>query len=82
MHPRARGARLGARSFGNEGVVLMVRAERRGDAATAEAKLSQINPTFETMQMLPFASSARRFCCCGVPPHPGLCGAHRDGMGL
>jgi hypothetical protein len=37
-------------SFGNEGVALMVLAERRGGAAIAEDALSQINAAFETMR--------------------------------
>jgi hypothetical protein len=39
-----------ARSFGNEGVALMLLAERRRDAAIAETALSQINTAFETMR--------------------------------
>ena len=39
-----------ARSFGNEGIALMLLAERRGDAAMAESALSQINTAFETMR--------------------------------
>jgi hypothetical protein len=39
-----------AMSFGNEGVALMLSAERRGDAAVAETALSQINTAFETMR--------------------------------
>ena len=39
-----------ARSFGNEGVALMLLAERRGDAAMAETALGQINTAFETMR--------------------------------
>jgi len=37
-------------SFGNEGVALMLLAERRGDAAIAETALSQMNTAFETMR--------------------------------
>jgi hypothetical protein len=37
-------------SFGNEGVALMLLAERRRDAAIAETALSQINTAFETMR--------------------------------
>ncbi len=39
-----------ATSFGNEGVALMLLAERRGDAAMAKTALSQINAAFETMR--------------------------------
>jgi hypothetical protein len=39
-----------ARSFGNEGIALMLLAERRGDAGMAETALSQINEAFETMR--------------------------------
>jgi hypothetical protein len=39
-----------AASFGNEGVALMLLAERRKDAAMAEVALSQINVAFETMR--------------------------------
>ena len=39
-----------ARSFGNEGVALMLVAERRGDAAMAETALSQINAASQTMR--------------------------------
>jgi hypothetical protein len=37
-------------SFGNEGVVLMLLAERRRDAAMAKTALSQINAAIETMR--------------------------------
>ena len=37
-------------SFGNEGVALMVLADRRRDAAVAQTALSQINTAFETMR--------------------------------
>ena len=37
-------------SFGNEGVALMLLAERRGDAAMAETALGQINVAFETLR--------------------------------
>jgi hypothetical protein len=37
-------------SFGNEGVALMLLAERKGDAAMAETALSHINTAFETMR--------------------------------
>ena len=37
-------------SFGNEGVALMLLAERRQDAAVAKTALSQINTAFETMR--------------------------------
>ena len=47
-----------ARSFGNEGVALMLLAERRKDAAMAEAALSQINTAFETMRDGGLASNA------------------------
>jgi hypothetical protein len=39
-----------ARSFGNEGIALMLLAERRGDAGMAETALSQINVASETMR--------------------------------
>ena len=39
-----------ATSLGNEGVALMLLAERREDAAMAETALSQINMAFETMR--------------------------------
>jgi hypothetical protein len=39
-----------ATSFGNQGVALMLLAERRRDAAIAETALSQINAAFETMR--------------------------------
>jgi hypothetical protein len=39
-----------ARSFGNEGIALMLLAERRGDAAMAETALSRINVAFETLR--------------------------------
>jgi beta-galactosidase len=39
-----------ATSFGNEGVALMLLAERRGDVAIAETAVSQINTAFETMR--------------------------------
>jgi hypothetical protein len=39
-----------ATSFGNEGVVLMLLAERRRDAAMAKTALSEINAAFETMR--------------------------------
>jgi hypothetical protein len=39
-----------ATSFGNEGVALMLLAERRRDAAMAKTALSQINAAFETMR--------------------------------
>jgi hypothetical protein len=39
-----------ARSFGNEGIALMLLAERRGNAGMAETALSQINTAFETMR--------------------------------
>ena len=39
-----------AEGFGNEGVALILLAERRGDAAMAETALSQINTAFETMR--------------------------------
>jgi hypothetical protein len=39
-----------ARSFGSEGVTLMILAERRGDAVMAETALSQISEAFETMR--------------------------------
>ena len=39
-----------ARSFGNEGIALMLLAERRGDAGMAETALSQINVALETMR--------------------------------
>jgi hypothetical protein len=39
-----------AMSFGNEGVALMLLAERRRDAAMAKTALSQINTAFETMR--------------------------------
>ena len=39
-----------AMSFGNEGVALMLLAERRQDAAVAKTALSQINTAFETMR--------------------------------
>ena len=38
-----------AENFGNEGVALILLAERRGDAAMAKTALSQINTAFETM---------------------------------
>ena len=47
MDARARAARLG---FGNEGIALMLFAERRGDTTTAETALRQINEAFETMR--------------------------------
>ena len=37
-------------SFGNQGVVLVLLAERRGDAAMGKTALSQINEAFETMR--------------------------------
>jgi hypothetical protein len=37
-----------ATSFGNEGITMMLLAERRRDAAMAETALSQINEAFET----------------------------------
>ena len=37
-----------AKGFGNQGVVLMLLAERRRDAAMAKTALSQINTAFET----------------------------------
>src|SRR5262245_24664899 len=39
-----------ATSFGNEGVALMLLAERRGDVAMAETAVSQINTALETMR--------------------------------
>jgi len=39
-----------AMSFGNEGVALMLLAERRRDTAMAKTALSQINTAFETMR--------------------------------
>src|SRR6516164_5734916 len=39
-----------ATSFGNEGVALMLLAERRGDTAMAETAVSQINTAIETMR--------------------------------
>ena len=39
-----------AMSFGNQGVVLLLLAQRRGDVAMAETALSQINTAFETMR--------------------------------
>jgi hypothetical protein len=39
-----------ATNFGNQGIVLMLLAERSGDAAMAETALSQINTAFETMR--------------------------------
>ena len=39
-----------AMSFGNEGVALMLLAERRRDAAMAKTALNQINTAFETMR--------------------------------
>jgi Domain of unknown function (DUF4982) len=39
-----------ATSFGNEGVALMLLAERRGDVAIAETAVSQIHTAFETMR--------------------------------
>jgi hypothetical protein len=39
-----------ASSLGNEGVVLMRLAKRRGDATMAETALSQINTAFQTMR--------------------------------
>jgi hypothetical protein len=39
-----------AKSFGNEGVALMLLAERRRDAVMAKTALSQINAAFETMR--------------------------------
>ena len=49
-----------ATSFGNEGVALMLLAERRRDAAMAETALGQISVAFETMR-------DRRPCAkCGV----------------
>jgi tetratricopeptide (TPR) repeat protein len=39
-----------ATSLGNEGLALMLLAQRRGDAAMAEAALSQINTAFETLR--------------------------------
>jgi len=39
-----------AMSVGNQGIALMHLAERRGDAAMAEAALSQINAAFEMMR--------------------------------
>ena len=39
-----------AMSFGNQGVVLVLLAQRRRDAAMAETALSQINEAFETMR--------------------------------
>src|SRR5258707_1138533 len=39
-----------AMSFGNEGVALMLLAERRRDAAMAKTALDQINTAFETMR--------------------------------
>ena len=41
---------LWATSFGNEGVALMLLAERRADAVMAKTALSQINTAFETMR--------------------------------
>jgi len=39
-----------ARSFGSEGVTLMLLAERRGDATMAETAFSQINAAFQTLR--------------------------------
>jgi hypothetical protein len=39
-----------ARSFGNEGIALMLLADRHKDATMAETALSQINTAFETMR--------------------------------
>jgi tetratricopeptide (TPR) repeat protein len=50
LTPRERVPLEWAMSFGNEGVALMLLAERRGDAAIAETALSQINTAFETMR--------------------------------
>ena len=47
-----------ALSYGNEGVTLMVLAERRGDAVMAETALSQTNAAFETMHDGGHASNA------------------------
>jgi hypothetical protein len=47
---RARVPLLWATSFGNEGVALLLLAERRGDAAIAETALGQINAASQTMR--------------------------------
>jgi hypothetical protein len=39
-----------AEGFGNEGVALILLAERRGDAAMAETALSQIDTAFEALR--------------------------------
>ena len=39
-----------AEGFGNEGVALILLAERRGDAAMAETALSQIDRAFEALR--------------------------------
>ena len=42
-----------ASSLGNQGVALMLLAERRKDAAMAETALNQINTAFQTMPQNP-----------------------------
>ena len=50
-----------AMSFGNEGIALMLLAERRGDAAMAVTALSQITMALETMRGGGNAPSAARY---------------------
>jgi hypothetical protein len=47
-----------ASSFGQEGIALMLLAERSGDAVMAETALSQINVASETMRNAGIAPSA------------------------
>jgi hypothetical protein len=47
-----------AKSFGDQGVALMLLAERRRDAVMAKNALSQINAAFETMREGNAASAA------------------------
>jgi hypothetical protein len=57
-HIRERYPRDWAVAFGNEGVALMLLAERRHDAAMAGTALSQINKAVETMRNVGNAPSA------------------------
>jgi hypothetical protein len=77
-------------SVGNAGIALMYLAERREDAAMAEAALSQINTTFEAMrerrqgpyaahfeQQLPIARDSRGYAGCELPTESLPIGSHR-----
>jgi hypothetical protein len=50
-----------AASFGNEGIALILLAERRGDVAMAETAVRQIDTAFETMRESGPAQNAAEF---------------------